>query len=92
MGHSCYLRNWQQSTTSPLSTRTCWQTTDTTPSMCGRTALSTYVASISGGVGGFSVYMHRCVCTYVVVCMYVCVCLLEMCSVWDSYDYFLCAL
>ena len=40
--HSCHLRHWQQSTTSPLSTRTCWQTTDTTPSMCGRTSSSTW--------------------------------------------------
>ena len=46
MGHSCYLRHWQQSPTSPLSTRTCWQTTDTTPSMCGRTALSTWPRSV----------------------------------------------
>ena len=40
--HSCHLPHWQQSTTSPLSTRTCWQTTDTTPSMCGRTSSSTW--------------------------------------------------
>ena len=40
--HSCHLRHWQQSTTSPLSTLTCWQTTDTTPSMCGRTSSGTW--------------------------------------------------
>ena len=35
LSHSCHLCHWQQSST-------CWQTTDTTPSMCGRTSSSTW--------------------------------------------------
>ena len=76
--HSCHLRHWQQSTTSPLSTLTCWQTTDTTPSTCGRASSSTWVRQWCG--------WWQCVRKYVCACEECVLCAIAMTAFFVHYE------